>query len=52
MNERLNAVLHVLNQIEVHGEGNLDRLLACMQEIKAIMTENEKRKEGSDDGTV
>ena len=37
----LNALLATLNQIEVKGKQNLDRLLACIQTLERMKEEAE-----------
>lgn len=32
--QKLKTVNYTLNQVEVHGQANLDRLLGCMQALR------------------
>lgn len=34
--DTITAVICTLNQIEVHGKDNLNRLLACIQELEKL----------------
>lgn len=45
MIETLTNLLITLNNIEVHGQPNLDRLLSCMYVIQNLI-EEEKKKNG------
>lgn len=37
MEEKLKSVVATLNNIEVKGEGNLSRLLACIQTLEELI---------------
>lgn len=47
MKENLNRLLRTMNQIEVKGEGNLNKLLGCIQFVQAMMND---LKEGEQNG--
>lgn len=34
--DKINAIIHTLGLIEVHGKDNLNRLLACIQELERL----------------
>ena len=37
MNDKLNQIIYTLNQIEVHGAENLNRLLGCIQALQSLL---------------
>lgn len=39
------AIISALNEVEVHGEKNMDKLLGCIQALNGILT-----KEGENNG--
>lgn len=39
MNSTIFRVLQVLNQVEVHGEKNMDLLLYAIQQLKSLQTQ-------------
>ena len=39
--QTLLAVINTLDQIEVHGEENLDMLLACIRTLKGVVNKEE-----------
>ena len=39
MKEELKKLLTALNQIEVKGEGNLNRLLGCIQFVQGMLND-------------
>ena len=41
MDNRLYALKKTLNEIEVHGSENMDRLLGCIQTIEKMIKEGE-----------
>ena len=41
MDGRLYAIKKTLNEIEVHGSENLDRLLGCMQMLETVLEEKD-----------
>lgn len=41
---RLYMLKNTLNQIEVHREENLDKLLGCLQAIKNMIREGEEKE--------
>ena len=45
MDGRLYALKKTLNEIEVHGSGNLDRLLGCIQTIEKMIAEGEQHEQ-------
>ena len=47
MIENLEKLLNTLNQIEVKGEGNLNRLLGCIQFVHGMLND---LKEGEQNG--
>jgi len=42
---RIIAVINTLNTIEVKGEQNLDKLLGCIQTLKAVATPKEQEED-------
>ena len=46
MNEKIIAVLNTLNTISVSGEQNLDKLLGCIQTLKAVLSEPQEVDNG------
>lgn len=44
MDNRLYALKHTLNQIEVSGEDNLDKLLGCIQTVQHIIDDERKQE--------
>ncbi len=38
--DRLNLLFQLLNQIEVHGQQNLNNLLACIQLVQGLKEED------------
>jgi len=45
MDSRFYALMKTLNEIEVHGSGNLDRLLGCIQTIEKMIAEGEQNEQ-------
>jgi len=45
MDIRLYSLRKTLNEIEVHGSGNLDRLLGCIQMIEKMILEGEQNEQ-------
>lgn len=45
MNQTLQIILNTLNQIEVKGKANLDRLLGAVIALERLMAENAEPKE-------
>lgn len=41
MQQMIEAVIRTLNCVEVHGEGNLDALLASIQTLRKVLAEME-----------
>lgn len=44
MLDKLRAIRATLNQIEVHGTGNLDRLLGCIQTLDGMITDIQEKE--------
>ena len=42
--QKLISILRTLNNIEVHGKQNMDRLLGCIQAIESMLTESEEKE--------
>lgn len=40
--KRLAAVIVTLGKVEVHGKDNLERLLACVEELERMMREQDE----------
>ena len=51
MLQKLYAIKNTLNQLEVKGEANLDKLLGCIQAVNALIHEQSKEVQphGADD---
>jgi len=45
MDVRLYSLRKTLNEIEVHGSENLDRLLGCIQTIDKMIAEGEQHEQ-------
>lgn len=45
MDIRLYSLKKTLNEIEVHGSKNLDRLLGCIQTIDKMIAEGEQNEQ-------
>ena len=45
MDNRLYALKKTLNEIEVRGSENLDRLLGCIQTIEKMIAEGEQNEQ-------
>lgn len=50
MEQKIALIINTLNQIEVKGSGNLDKLLGCIQTLekmlKDLMAEKGEEKDG------
>ena len=42
MQQMIEAVIRTLNCVEVHGESNLDALLASIQTLRKVLSEMQK----------
>ena len=51
MKKDLYALRHTLNEIFVSGEGNLDRLLACIQTVNRMIDDMNREESHADDQT-
>ena len=36
MNETIEKIIYTLNQISVHGESDMSRMLGCIQELRKL----------------
>lgn len=52
MDIRLYSVKNTLNEIEVHGKDNLDRLLGCIWTIEKLIEEEKETATSSQEGEI